>query len=320
MVEFTLLFPVFLLLLLAAIDVGRLFFSEIALDNAAREGAAYAAANPTDTVGIQNVISQETNSQAQAGPGAMAAPVVTCKDAGGSTISCASAAGGAGSGSTVTVAVAQPFTFFTPLINGLFNSFHIGSSANATVLGFAASTTATPPAGGCPMPTATFTYVVSGLQITTDPSGSTPNSGLCNISGYNWDWGDGNTDVGTASATVYTYAGPGTYLVILTTTNQSGETSFTQTVNVGVAPPPTCTVPIALFSYTSSGKTFTFKDASSVADPVDCPILSWAWTFGDGGVSNAQNPTYTYGNASAHTVTLIVTNSAGASAPYMSKQ
>jgi PKD repeat protein len=320
-VEFTIFFPVFLLLLVAAIDLGRLFFSKIELDNAAREGAAYAASKPTDSAGILVVVAQETNSQAQTGPGAMAAPTVICKDPSGTTISCANASGGTGSGNAVTVSLSQPFTFFTPLINGLFgNNFKIGASASSTVLGYAASTTTTPPPTNCPLPTATFTYVVSGLTLTTDPSSSTPNSGLCNISGYNWDWGDGNSDVGAASATVHTYLGAGTYSVSLTTTNQAGETTGTQNINVGVAPPPTCTVPTASFTYTSSSKTFTFTDTSSVADPVNCPILSWAWTFGDGGASNVQNPTYTYGSANQHTVTLIVTNSAGPSAPYSHKQ
>jgi PKD repeat protein len=251
----------------------------------------------------------------------MAAPTVICKDPSGTTISCANASGGTGSGNAVTVSLSQPFTFFTPLINGLFgNNFKIGASASSTVLGYAASTTTTPPPTNCPLPTATFTYVVSGLTLTTDPSSSTPNSGLCNISGYNWDWGDGNSDVGAASATVHTYLGAGTYSVSLTTTNQAGETTGTQNINVGVVPPPTCTVPTASFTYTSSSKTFTFTDTSSVADPVNCPILSWAWTFGDGGASNVQNPTYTYGSANQHTVTLIVTNSAGPSAPYSHKQ
>ena len=47
-VEFALILPVFLLLLLIAVDFGRLFFTYIQLNNTAREGAAYAAAQPDD--------------------------------------------------------------------------------------------------------------------------------------------------------------------------------------------------------------------------------------------------------------------------------
>ena len=43
MVEFALIVPLFMLLLLAAVDFGRLFFSYVQINNAAREAAAYAA-------------------------------------------------------------------------------------------------------------------------------------------------------------------------------------------------------------------------------------------------------------------------------------
>ena len=112
----------------------------------------------------------------------------------------------------------------------------------------------------------------------------------------------------------------------LTTTNQGGETTFTTSVTVGTVAPPSCTKPVASFTYTQGGignKTFNFKDTSTVADPVRCPIIAWSWSFGDGNPptqSNAQNPSFTYGNASSHTVTLIVTNSAGSSLPYQHSQ
>jgi len=321
LVEFALVLPVFMLLLLIAVDFGRLFFSNIEINNAAREGASYAAQFPTDATGIQTHVLQETNAQAQRGAGAVSAPTVTCKDSTGTTIACSSSTGGTGPGNTVTVSVTEPFTFFTPLMNGFFGgSFNMGASATAVVLGYAASSGATPPPGTCSPPTASFTVVVNALTITTDPSASTPNSGVCNISGYNWDWGDGNADVGTASATNHTYSANGTYTVTLTTTNQGGTTTATRSVTVGTVTPPPCTVPVASFTYTKSSKTYSFTDASSVADPVNCPITAWSWTFGDGTSSNAQNPTVTYKSANTHTVTLIATNSAGASAPYSSTQ
>ncbi len=38
---------------------------------------------------------------------------------------------------------------------------------------------------------------------------------------------------------------------------------------------------------------------------------SWAWTFGDGGTSTAQNPSYIYNSVGIYTVTLTATNSTG---------
>ena len=56
-----------------------------------------------------------------------------------------------------------------------------------------------------------------------------------------------------------------------------------------------CTKPTANFTWTTGGqsnKTYTYRDASTVADPVNCPITDWLWTFTDCGrrQSNAQNP------------------------------
>src|SRR5512142_69595 len=44
LVEFALVVPVFFFLLAGAIDFGRLFYTYVGVTNAAREGAAYAAA------------------------------------------------------------------------------------------------------------------------------------------------------------------------------------------------------------------------------------------------------------------------------------
>ncbi len=50
-VEFALILPVFLFLVVMAIDFGRLFFTYIQVHNAAREGANYGQAAPNDLVG-----------------------------------------------------------------------------------------------------------------------------------------------------------------------------------------------------------------------------------------------------------------------------
>lgn len=292
-----------------------MFFSYIEINNAAREGASYAATNPTDTTTIQARMVQETNAQAQAGAGALSAPTVTCHDTTGTVMSCATAAGGTGAGNTVTVSASEPFTFLTPFINGFFsNSFRMSASATSAVLEYGGQIGGTPP-GGCSAPVASFSVVVSGNTVTTDPSASTPNSGVCNISGYNWDWGDGNSDVGTASSTNHTYVADGNYWITLTVTNQGGTNSLTEEVTIGTPPPPTCAKPVANFTYTVSSdkKTYDYTDTSTVADPVNCPITAWYWTFDDGTHSNAQNPTYVYKSANAHTATLQVTNAGGSS-------
>jgi PKD repeat protein len=41
---------------------------------------------------------------------------------------------------------------------------------------------------------------------------------------------------------------------------------------------------------------------------------SWSWDFGDGGTSNAQNPSHTYASAGVYDVTLTATNASGSDA------
>jgi PKD repeat protein len=335
LVEFALIVPVFLFLVVIAIDFGRLFFTYVQINNAAREGANFGASAPTNTASINATVTSEQNAQGQGGEGTVSV-TTTCTDSIGNTIACSAATGGAGPGNRVTVTVTRPFSFLTPIINGVFGgNLNVTASATATVLGYAAGTNASQPPG-CSSPAASFTIIVtSGVSIFADPSASTPNSGVCNISGYNWDWGDGNTTVGTATGDAHTYANPGTYTVILEVTNQAGSATTSHSITVPVAPTPTptatatptpgptatptptptptCTKPTANFTWTKSGKTYTYRDASTVTNPASCPITDWLWTFTDAGTqSNAQNPApITYGNNSSHPVTLRVTNFAG---------
>jgi PKD repeat protein len=314
MVEFALILPILALFVVMGIDFGRIYYSNIQINNAAREGAAYGAFSPTNHAGIEARALQETNAQGQSGE----TPIVVtegCADSEGEEIDCADATDTAGN--TITVSVTEQFTFLTPLVNGFFDgSMHMRATATAVVLGYASSSGGGPPPPTCTTPVPTFTVTVTtGLTIFADPTGSSPSSGPCNISGYNWTWGDGTDAVGTATGDSHTYAAAGTYTVTLEVTNQAGPATTTRSATVPAGPPPpTCAPPTPWFTWTSSGKKRTYFDASTVADPANCPITDWLWTFHDlGGLqSNAQNPgTYTYGNNSSHPVTLQVTNAGG---------
>lgn len=64
--------------------------------------------------------------------------------------------------------------------------------------------------------------------------------------------------------------------------------------------------PAASFTHTTSALAATFTDTST--DPGGT-IGSWAWNFGDGTTSTAQNPSHTYGAAGSYNVELTVTDS-----------
>jgi len=139
-VEFALLVPVLMFMLLIAVDFGRLFFSYIQLQNAVREAAAYGAGQPTRTDVMTARANQERNSQGQAGEGAFTL-TTECRNQSGTVIACSAAPGGSGPGNTITVILQSPFNFMTPLINGFFGGSGLTMTASSTtaVLGSAAS-------------------------------------------------------------------------------------------------------------------------------------------------------------------------------------
>lgn len=335
-VEFALVLPIFLALLLMAVDFGRLFFTYIQVSNAAREAAAYGATRPTDTVGMQARAVQEKNTQTQ-GEGPLDPINTSCANQAGTTIACSAAPGGAGSGNTLTVTVRQPFSFLTPLVNDMFGgSLRMSASVTTAVFVSAAGGTGGGPGACAPPSNATFTIVADGLDIIANPDGSQPDTGICTISGYNWDFGDGTTDVGSSIPVSHTYAAPGTYAITLEVTNQGGSLTAIRTVTVPPVPTPTptsgptptptstpgptptltaapCADPVANFSWLSGNprRDITFTDLSTA--PPACPTTTWLWDFGDGSPSsNAPNPFHSFpSNNGTWKVTLTVTSSSG---------
>jgi Flp pilus assembly protein TadG len=249
-VEFAIIIPVLVLLLLAAVDFGRLFFTFVQLQNSAREGAAYAAANPIDSApggGIWTRAMLEKNSQGQGGEGAVAMAVSCARGAVGSPapspspIACADAPGGSGPGNTVTVTVTERFSFITPFVNDLTgNDLTLRGSATAAVLGLAATGGTNP--GGCTAgpAIAAFTYTINGKTVDVDASASEARSGVNAITGYNWDWGDG-TDPYLQEGIVlsHTYANLAEYTVSLRVENPCGALQSSQSIDL--EPPPTPT-------------------------------------------------------------------------------
>ena len=61
MVEFALILPVFLLILCGIIDFGWLFYNQLSLNNACREGARYAVVNTADDASTQAIINHIEN-------------------------------------------------------------------------------------------------------------------------------------------------------------------------------------------------------------------------------------------------------------------
>jgi PKD repeat protein len=137
---------------------------------------------------------------------------------------------------------------------------------------------------------ANFTTQVgpSGSQSATFLNAST-GGGLS----YFWQFGDGTTS--SLANPSHTWSTPGTYNVCLTVSG-SGCTD-TQCYTVVI---PGCHA-----AWTASylgGGTYAFSNSSSTT----AGVLSYYWTFGDGGSSTAANPTHTYAAPGSYAVNLVL--------------
>lgn len=117
------------------------------------------------------------------------------------------------------------------------------------------------------------------------------------------DFGDGSPASSTANA-VHTYTSPGIYTANLTVTNDVSSDSMLKTITVIKA-----TTPVADFtSNRTAGPrplSVAFTDTST-----GLPV-SWAWDFGDGSKSAAQNPVHEYSSDGVYSVRLTIANSKG---------
>lgn len=124
---------------------------------------------------------------------------------------------------------------------------------------------------------------------------------------YQWRFGTGNQSTLKDPGAVY-YV-PGSYSVTLVVKDANGVDSITKTNAITVYKSP-----IAKMSADIGGGCkplkVNFKDISA---PGSAPISSWQWDFGDGSVSNIQNPTHTYVNSGNYNVKLIIKDTNGCS-------
>lgn len=330
LVEFALIVPVMLLILLIAVDFGRLFFAHISNVNAAREGANYAAAHAADSpfsstafnTGSANAAAGQANSQGQSGGGvvAVASPFCFAPSAPSTSINCNTASNFAtGTGNLVSVSVSQPFTFLTPFIGGFFGgTLTLTSTATAPVLNplvaAVVNATPTPTSTGslCPVPNLIGDRVhdAPGLWAGAGFTGSVVETG----GSGNWTIADQSPSSGSIACT----SGVHVWDSVQPTPTPTPTPTPAPTPTPGPTPTPTPTpVPTATPTPTptpcvgitlglnanpqsninhknvSIAPTFTTTVTNA---PSNGAITTWAWDFGDGiGRSTvAGTVSYTY--------------------------
>jgi Flp pilus assembly protein TadG len=231
LVEFALILPLFLVFVAACLDLGRVFYANISLNNAAREGAMQAAKTPASFIanGACDPVTNDVVCRVQLESKGSQVQVASTDI----SLSCSVAGCPKSAGSLVTVQVRGQFRLVTPLLSAIFGgqTLNLTSSATAQVEYLPDIATVTPP----PAPVADFTGTpttgVGSQLVTFNPDISTGSP-----TGWQWDLdGDGTVD-STIHYPTRTYT-TGSYNVSLTIVSISGISTKIKPNYIVIAPP-----------------------------------------------------------------------------------
>jgi len=138
------------------------------------------------------------------------------------------------------------------------------------------------------------------------------------VTGMEWDFGDGMTASGLDVS--HTYAEVGDYIVTFTATDEHGladPTPDTRTITVTAAPannPPEGTIVVP-----DGDRTVEVEEAvdfvAGVTDPDGDEVTGMDWQFGDGVTASGLSVSHTYAEAGQYTVTFTATDEHGLDDP-----
>ena len=333
LVEFALILPLLLLLVVVALDFGRIYLGYINVQNMARIAANEAANNPlawgvTPDTAIQTQYRNKVLEDASAtncdlpvtggGVPIVPDPVFTDRNADGINV---------GLGDEVTVQLTCYFSVVTPIISSILGDrIEVTAESDfpvkAGMTSVASAGTEGGGGGGVVAPSTAFignssvfasvgslpTLSVVGPTVIVDfrdSSGGSPTS-------WSWAFGDGVTSTSRDVAHQFVCTTPDasglcTYSVAMTASNQYGAGGvalmIVQVLGTSIA---NFTADVQAIS---PGQSVTFTDTSTAGG------TDYTWSFGDGTPhvsGTATQVTHKYDNAGTYTVSLTVTYTAPA--------
>lgn len=298
LVEFTLVLPMILLLLMMGLDFGRVFLGWVNLNNTARIAANFAANNATKMAANDSATFDSYYALILKD-----ATAINCTLPPKASFPHPTYPGGTALGQSANVGISCQFRIITPIISQVIgNPVTVSASSDFPIR---TGVVAGVPVGGSPAPVAGFNISPTGgtapVAITfTDVSTNNPTT-------YAWDFeGDGIVDWTTKTPPPFTYTIPGTYQASLTVSNGVVSSTATRTITI-LAPPG----PIADFTATPQTGTAPLSVTFTNTSTSTAAITGYAWAFGNGTTATTVGPftkSYAAGN---YTVTLTVTDTFG---------
>ncbi len=148
-----------------------------------------------------------------------------------------------------------------------------------------------------------ITEACSSASVTFT-NNSIPDTGLA----YQWDFGNGHTSSLKNPTAAYTH--PGLYTVTLTVTDGVNSDTQTKTNYISIWSLPEAALEIIGNISGCAPFNRQFVDSSV---PGNGTLTNWKWDFGDGTLSNEQNPTHIYEFQNNYSVSITVTDEHGCS-------
>ena len=249
MVEFALILPIILLLVLLALDLGRVYFGWVGLQNAARIGANYAAIHPDawslpDTPLKQLARAQYAQQIAQDSAALNCSPRPTIANVPlPAFVNVVGTLNAREMGDHASVTLHCTFQLLTPVVSSFVGGVPIAANAVFTIR---AGTVAaiptpapTPVPTATPAPTATPTATPSPCLAPLAAFSGAPTSGThpmpvqftdasiaqgCPILTWDWDFGDGSAHSSLKNP-LHNYTAKGNFSVTLVVTSAAGASS-----------------------------------------------------------------------------------------------
>lgn len=146
------------------------------------------------------------------------------------------------------------------------------------------------------------------LTVNFDGSGSTDADG--EIRSYQWVFGQNET--AEEAATTFTFDREGTYVVLLTVTDEDGATHTTN-ASIEVGPPDINTPPNAVLDadQTSGPAPLSVQFDATASTDSDGEIVSYFWDFDDGNTDSTASTLHTFESVGTFEVLLMVTDNEG---------
>jgi len=145
------------------------------------------------------------------------------------------------------------------------------------------------------------------VTISFDASATTGEFATCQ-----WDFGNGISSAGTTASQTYTTTGD--YVVRLTVSSSTGQTSTattTVTITAAKTAPPPPTPVISTSTAAGSAPLHVTFDGSGSTAAANATLIAHSWSFGDGATATGASVSHSFMVAGTYTTTLTVTDSQG---------